>query len=505
MKRLSILLAATSLLVAIAGCQKEPAGNENAESAKAYAQFTISFANPTGTKAADADTGTGYDAGEPDEYVVNNATLYFVSGDVVKYIKEVNDPAAFTKHEYGGEITYTSTIQNLGTGDYHVYAVVNHSLAGVTANTTTETQLQTLIQTAGAVPGLDLSNGIPMTSRNVSAANRAAAADAKLYDVVTISTSNTKDNPCIISLDMERAWAKITYVAQNATNTYEVKAKIEGTETKIADVALKDYRVLNQPTVWNAFRQSCSFTTETDASLVAANKGYGVFNANPNYDYLFDPQTEKKTVANVTAMADVNLTDASFAAGTFPTSTTDDTPLAYVYENGLHKNSQLVGYVTAVQFKGQIAPVKVWEKDGEFTVKEYTYSSGDLYFYDNKFYKDLDAVNADTKLGLATDAQAKQFNVKKFEGGICYYVYYVRHWNNGILPPTDGALGIMEYAIVRNNSYQITVTQINSLGDDDMNEPTPTAETPVEQTETYFQVKLTIRPWVVRAQDAVLG
>ena len=64
MKRLSILLAATSLLVAIAGCQKEPAGNENAESAKAYAQFTISFANPTGTKAADADAGTGYDAGE---------------------------------------------------------------------------------------------------------------------------------------------------------------------------------------------------------------------------------------------------------------------------------------------------------------------------------------------------------------------------------------------------------------------------------------------------------
>lgn len=503
MKRLSFLLAA-SLLVAIAGCQKEPVGNENAESAKAYAQFAISFANPTGTKA-DADTGTDYDAGDESEYVVKNATLYFVNSGVVKYVKEVNDPAAFTKHEYAGEITYTSTIQNLGTGDYHVYAVVNHSLANVTANTTTEAQLQTLIQTAAAVPGLNLDNGIPMTSRNVSAANRAVAADAKLYDVVTISTSNTKDNPCIISLDMERAWAKITYVAQNATNTYVVNAKVEGVETKIADVKLIDYRVLNQPTVWNVFRQSCSFTTETDASLVASNKGYGVFNATPNFDYLFDPQTEAKTVGNVTAMTGVNLTDASFAAGTFPTSTSDDAPLAYVYENGLHKSSQLVGYVTSVQFKGQITPVKVWEKDGDFSVKEYTYSSGNLYFYDNKFYKDLDAVNADTKLGLASDDQAKQFNVKKYVGGVCYYVYYIRHWNNGILPPADGALGVMEYSIVRNNSYQITVTQILSTGDDDMVEPTPTAETPVEQTETYFQVKLTIRPWVVRAQDAVLG
>lgn len=504
MKRFSILLAAAALFGAITGCQKEPAGTENAESAKAYAQFSISFADPTGTKA-DADLGTGYDAGTLDEYSVKSAALYFVNGGVVKYVKEVVDPSAFTKHEYGGEITYTSTIQNLATGDYHVYAVVNYKLAGVTAGTTTEAQLQTLIQTAGSVPGLTLTNGIPMTSRNVNADNRAAAADAKLYDVVNISTSNTADNPCIISLDMERAWAKITYVAQNTDNKYAVNAVIEGVNTKVADVTLIDYRVLNQTTSWNAFRQSCSFSTETDASLVAANKGYGVFNAAPIYDYLYDPQTEKKTVDNVGSMTDVNLTDAGFAGGTFPTSSSTATALAYVYENGLHKNSQLVGYVTSVQFKGQITPVKVWEKDGEFTVKEFTtYSNGDLYFYDNKFYKDLDAVNADTKLGV-TEANCKTFNVKKYVGGVCYYVYYIRHWNNGILPPTADALGVMEYSIVRNNSYQITVTAINSTGDDDMNEPIPAASTPVEQTETYFQVKLTIKPWVVRAQDAVLG
>ena len=166
----------------------------------------------------------------------------------------------------------------------------------------------------------------------------------------------------------------------------------------------------------------------------------------------------------------------------FAATAASATTLAYVYENGLHKNSQLVGYVTAVQFKGKITPKAVWEKDGEHTVKSYVYSSGDLYFYDNKFYKDLAAVNADANLGLANDAQAKDFNVKKYTGGVCYYVYYIRHWNNGILPPSTGALGIMEYSIVRNNSYQITVTEINSTGDDEMTESTPTAETPATET-----------------------
>lgn len=507
MKRFSSLLAAAALFAAIAGCQKEPAGNVNEESAKAFAQFTISFANPSGTKAdPTADDGTGFDAGTEDEYLVKNATLYFVTGGKVKYVKTVSDPAAFTQHNYGGEITYTSTIQNLATGEYHVYAVVNCSLSDVTENTTTEDELQKLVQTATSVPGLTLTNGIPMTSRNVSATNRASAADAKLYDVVSITTSNTKDNPCIISLDMERAWAKIAYIAKNATNTYEVNATIEGVNTKIADVVLKDYRVLNQTKSWNTFRQSCSFTTETPSSLVAGNVGYGVFNGVSINDYLYDPQTTKKTKDNVTSMTDVTLYDADYAAGVFPTSTAKATTLAYVYENGLHKDSQLVGYVTAVQFKGQITPVKVWEKDGEFTVKEYTaYTAGDdLYFYDNKFYKDLDAVNADTKMGL-NSTNFKDFNVKLYENGICYYVYYIRHWNNGILPPNVGALGIMEYSIVRNNSYVITVTGINSTGDDDKEEASPTVDTPVEQTETYFQVKLTIKPWVVRTQNAVLG
>jgi hypothetical protein len=59
----------------------------------------------------------------------------------------------------------------------------------------------------------------------------------------------------------------------------------------------------------------------------------------------------------------------------------------------------------------------------------------------------------------------------------------------------------MEYAIVRNNDYQVTITGIEDLGED-----VPTVEPdPIEMEESYFQATLFVRPWTVRAQDAVLG
>jgi hypothetical protein len=59
----------------------------------------------------------------------------------------------------------------------------------------------------------------------------------------------------------------------------------------------------------------------------------------------------------------------------------------------------------------------------------------------------------------------------------------------------------MEYAIVRNNDYQVTVTQIKAVG----NDVDDVKVQAIEMVETYFQATLYVRPWMVRAQDAVLG
>ena len=519
MKRLSILLAAASLLVAIAGCQKEPAGNENAESAKAYAELTISFANEGTSKAPSADDSGAYDNSNADEYAVKSAVLYFVSTVDSKVASVHKVQGNFTEKKVGNDVYYTSEIQNLKVGTYRVYAAINTVLSddsnmlNVAAGAAESALIELL--TTSDIPGASVpSTGIPMTSRKVSAVYNSN--NSVLYDQVEITSNNTKDNPCPISLEMERSWAKISYNVKNLNNTYAVKDNRNKGSNKIADIQLTGYQILNQTKKWNAFRQACS----VDNSYAVTKNGYGFFNNGATLGYLYDPEINLKTVADVKAASPAyTLVDGS-SANITSTSVGATQTLAYTYENALYKDAQLAGYVTTVRFTAKITPVTVTGTDtkddkgtpdesDDITLSVATTSTyTNLYFYEDKFYADLGALNFVEKLGV-TESNYADFNVKKFVSGVCYYDYYIKHFDNGKNPTTvptpesEALLGVMEYAIVRNNSYVITVSEILAPGNDVADEVD--AKTPVEQTTTYFQVKLTIRPWVVRAQDAVLG
>lgn len=54
------------------------------------------------------------------------------------------------------------------------------------------------------------------------------------------------------------------------------------------------------------------------------------------------------------------------------------------------------------------------------------------------------------------------YGVRTYEDATCYYTWWVRHSNDN----NDETKGIMEYAIVRNNIYKLTVNSIYSLGND---------------------------------------
>ena len=72
--------------------------------------------------------------------------------------------------------------------------------------------------------------------------------------------------------------------------------------------------------------------------------------------------------------------------------------------------------------------------------------------------------------GKVTRIALQPYGTRTYEDAICYYTWWVRHSNDN----NDGAKGIMEYAIVRNNIYKLTVNSIYSLGgeipEDDENE-----------------------------------
>ena len=86
---------------------------------------------------------------------------------------------------------------------------------------------------------------------------------------------------------------------------------------------------------------------------------------------------------------------------------------------------------------------------------------------------------------------------KKYE--VLYY-YWNRHNDNN----KNGSMGPMEFAVVRNNVYKLSVTGVDKFGhptdpDDDPDPENP--EDPDEEDDVYFKVAVEVLPWVVRIND----
>lgn len=97
----------------------------------------------------------------------------------------------------------------------------------------------------------------------------------------------------------------------------------------------------------------------------------------------------------------------------------------------------------------------------------------------------------------ATDEYLGAGQTAPHKGYFCYYYYWNRHNDNGI----PGVMGPMEFAVVRNNVYKISVDKIRRIGHPRRteNDPDPqTPDTPDEVSDVYLDVQVTTLPWVVR-------
>lgn len=72
----------------------------------------------------------------------------------------------------------------------------------------------------------------------------------------------------------------------------------------------------------------------------------------------------------------------------------------------------------------------------------------------------------------------------------CYYFAFNTHNDDGDVTQQ----GDMEYATVRNNVYKLAVKNIKKFG-------TFTPPTNIEDWDTYFDLNVLIKPWVVRVND----
>lgn len=106
--------------------------------------------------------------------------------------------------------------------------------------------------------------------------------------------------------------------------------------------------------------------------------------------------------------------------------------------------------------------------------------------------------NIDDYLTSTNQAEHVYANVKKYEKGITYYPYWIRHANNG--KPTE--MGIMEFGIVRNNIYDMVVKDISGLGLSGTDEPDPDKD---DETKEYrFNVIIYVKDWVIRDNSGII-
>jgi hypothetical protein len=388
-------------------------------------------------------------------------------------------------------------------------------------------------------------NGIPMAARSI---------DGVIYESFTPTKANTKDNPSQLSFEVERSFARIAYTAPTTT-AIPLYAKVADAEdvangksaTQIGTIEVEGYYVFNRHNEYNTYRHV--------GSISGSN---GTYTATP-YGTIIEPKTNNKVLGVYGPMSTQN-TSCNFLidpnshlkkTGTNNTYDKYNSALAritkyikweksaswneYVTENSMPNEGQKKGLATGVMFKVKITPSSVVKVDGD------TYEDGNsLYYYDGVFYASLKALQ--TKLPEATVANFRNYNAKYYKNGKAYYTYYIRHINNG----DYNVMGDMEFATVRNNSYELSITAAamnafetpvsnpdatvdpkdptDTKPDEDIPDPKdkddedydpddpdnqnpsgPKPDEDVEDSNSYLQVNVIVRPWIVRSNTVIFG
>lgn len=548
LKYMSMMGLAALLLTTWVACSDDTdaSGGENPEEARAYTTVTIAVPNGVAeTRASDptADTdGTSTETGLKDEYKVTKANLYLFPGGTGSSfgsakLTEIISISQFTQTTTTTTdqktIVWTSKKTALTPGDYRIYIVVNGTVNGVgDSDKETLTEADFLAKTTAAATSVIAavpSDGLVMASRSPNSNNS--------NTLPYIAQEITKDPEQTIAATVERVMGKITVTAggTNASSAATANKYTSFSTTvtaigNITDITLKNYYVVNARKEGYYFRHVDKESTVTNP-LTEANYG----NSSATLPYVTDPKTYNKTYTSTPALAnsygDWYLQGSSafglLSFGTFSGTYTDmpgyssgavETKVAaYCYENTMLKDKQKNGYTTGIVFKAEIAPSKMMQKksSGDGVEETTTIGSiGEIFYHSGIFYKDIEALKeagvllADgTTSSSASGAPAdlKKNDVQCFKKGntdgkfFCYYPYWIKHL------PSDTAEDVMEFGIVRNNVYQVTVASIQGVGKDGVTENIITDTETDDPTTVLLNVKLSIKPWVVRTNSAVLG
>lgn len=416
-----------------------------AEGAPVYIRLTISTGGEMGTKAnpTGGEEGNGWEGATESENTVNDVTLFFfpisvnIDGEATTTVTSLS----FTKEDLTGPFngtdrvdkyyTVTKEVEGLTEEDYNVLAVVN-----VGSNTAI-----TSVNTLGALRDLVITSP-------VSTADNFMMSSERLATVEDIQ-GTSENNPAHVDIYVERLAARVDYSAPGSNGTKFVYETTDGTGTATIEGAA----------LVNKYKSGTYLLKRSVPSDDLASITYLADETEDNDYYVLDP----KTISGKSSV------DFDFYYPTYNawdgltwnkpsediTSTTDgDTYgfLDYTQENIMQVGSGtnwLRQGVTGIVFKAKFEP------------KGLTLGTdGTFYKYGDQLYASKD----DIPDGVSEN------EIIEYTNGICYYTYWIKHNNDN----SETTYSPMEYAIVRNNIYQLKVTSIAGLGDEEPGDKTLT-------------------------------
>lgn len=455
----SIAYSVVVLLLALsaAGCRKDlslPAALEESEAGGIYINIAVSAGTVPVVKSPNpGEYGDGSESGTGAENTVNDLNVYFFEGEGAPEGGErpgLNsvDGDISVRHLYVGKQQLTLQQQAAGTEYDAVYMATEEVSdlleAGrtydvvVIANAGEETAISKLSDLRDKV--FDKEGLLKYQYDDLESIMMASAEPAWF----TLKAGNdSPQNAVPVRVELERMVARIDC-------TVDIIYDVPGTKDKVEMEGI--YIVNRYKGETYAFKRVTEDLTTPPVKIEYLGKEKVADKIAANY--VLNP----KTLAAQPAEQDYDVYFNTYFSGEDwaqqyqkETVRGDDTYtyVSYVLENVMIKDAPGVSvndYSTGIVFAAVYSPDGMGGEGNR----------DDFYWYNGKAYSSLESIG----LPGATEDNYENYGIRFYEGGRCYYTYWINHADDG----DDNSIGPMEFAIVRNNVYKINVTGISGIG-----------------------------------------
>lgn len=552
MKFKSLPFIAAATMLSLASCSSdEPVNNQEEQRGDSYITLSINLPSQTGSRATDQGNDQ-FEDGLPSEYAVHNAFLLIFKGNseesaVLKNKYELENLRPWNSESDENITTKANTIkqiQDIPANDLWALVILNYQgtkeqfESEFKAGETTFTSLYTTKKVSDMYSdtyGIFMCNAPLYGQYDESHTALTTLVKINANQIYTsLADAQKEKNP--LEIFVERGVAKVSVTAPTSEQSISLGTKTDDNEaTDVNYVAtIKDWKldVTNKSSFY--VRNVTGFDTwKAYPNTSGVNRFYSTdfhrvyWCIDPNYTTFADTDFNKydesdlgspeklpafeyalENTFDVSNQRQNRSTRAIIRATFAPKNGTPETFYTIGQKGLIYNKAGMQALVKAqciALFTDKKDPTKYTFKDNTSVSvaagENLSISAGDV-LYDNKSIEGEELKSLNDAIGP----------INTYKDGICYYVARVQHFGDKYTPwktgdslygdePAASQNYLGRYGIVRNNWYELQITEIKKLGHPVVPE---TPSTPDDENEYYMNFNVNIHAWAKRVQNVVL-